>query len=79
MRVDLTFGGLTTVLFVIVRWRPRNVVLVAMFVLEAVVDDEGWLVDIQVGSCRLGRSRLGNSIFDQGMIALGLNQANVRL
>lgn len=62
----------------IVGRRPRHVVLLPVLVLKAIVNNESWLIDVEVG-CSLRRRCLTDSVLDQSVIALTLNQVDVRL
>ena len=82
--LQLTLGGrawslgrLAAVLFVVVGGASQVFFLVQL-VLEAVVDDEGRLVDVQVCGC-LGRARLPNRVVDQCLVALVVDQTDVLL
>lgn len=72
---------LTAIFFTNIRWwvRTSNFLLLVQFILEAIVNNEGWLIDIEMGSRSRWAILPNNCVIDESLITLILDQINVLL
>ena len=81
LRWPSVFGRLTAIFFSNLCWwvRTSNFLLLVQFILETIVNNEGWLIDIEVGG-RSGWAILPyQCVIDESLITLILYQINVLL